>query len=151
MRDCIVLAHTDGLDKKQILIDCIKRLKEKDYRVIVVDHLFVREAFELADVFVHTHHNPILTQKDYKKYNLTHLTDTFIGKYKLYNPLNTFAAYSIVELIKQGFNYVNNKALILNYDWHLKGDLERYFELDTEAVFFNYTDNIICGSVTDCR
>ena len=141
MYDCIVLAHTDSADKKNILLGCIEKLKKQNYRVVVVDHFFVREAFELADVFIHKYQNPILTPVDYKKYKLNHTTETIFKGYKLYNPVNTFAAYSIVELIKEGFNYVDNKALVLNYDWHLTGNLDRYFNINKEAVFFKYADN----------
>ena len=39
-RDCIVLAHTDDENKKQILLKCIENLKAKNFRVIVLRPLF---------------------------------------------------------------------------------------------------------------
>ena len=141
-RDCIVLAHTDDENKKQILLKCIENLKAKNFRVIVCDHFFVKEAFEIADVFVYNQDNPILTPKDYEKFNLNHTTQTKFEKYLVFNPVNSFAAYSIIELIKSGYKYIKqDRALILNYDWHLTGDIDNYFKVDKDAVFFRYASD----------
>ena len=140
VRDCIVLAHTDDENKKQILLKCIENLKAKNFRVIVCDHFYIKEAFELADVFIYNQENPILTPKDYEKYNLNHTTQTKFEKYLVFNPVNTFAAYSIIELIKSAIKYVGDKAMVLNYDWHLTGDVDHYFDVDKDAVFFKYAD-----------
>ena len=142
VRDCIVLAHTDDKNKKNILLKCIKNLKERDFRVIVCDHFFIKEALELADIFVYNEDNPILTPKDYEKYNLNHITPTKFEKYLVYNPVNTFAAYSIIELIKSGYKYIEqDKVLVLNYDWHLTGNVDNYFEVDKDAIFFRYASD----------
>ena len=60
----------------------------------------------------------------------------------VFNPVNSFAAYSIIELIKSGYKYIKqDRALILNYDWHLTGDIDNYFKVDKDAVFFRYASD----------
>ena len=143
VKECIVLAHSEDAKTSKMLVDCVIALKKQDFRVIVTDHFINNEAFDLADAYVYNYENPILIPEQYSQFNLNHITHKQIQGYKLWNPVSTFAAYAIIEMIKAGFEASSTgKCLVLNYDWHIKGNIDEYFEYDTDAVFFKYADNV---------
>lgn len=142
VKECLVLAHSDSKKASKTLVDCVTLLKNKGYRVVVSNHFFNKEAYEIADAFVYNYNNPILTPSEYKKYNLNHITHKDIDGYRLYNPISSFAAYAIIELIKSGFEAITTeKCLVLNYDWHIKEDIDEYYNIKKDGVFFRYADN----------
>lgn len=142
VKECIVLAHSEDAKTSKMLVDCVAALKKQNYRVIVSDHLYNQEAYDLADVFVQSYENPILRPDQYSKYNLNHISAVRIKDYQVYNPVTTFAAYAIIELIKAAVDYITtDKVLILNYDWHIKDNIEKYFNIEADGVFFKYADD----------
>jgi len=142
VKECIVLAHSEDAKTSKMLVDCVIALKKQGFRVIVTDHYINNEAFDLADAYVYNYENPILRPEQYSQFNLNHVTDKKIKGYKLWNPVSTFAAYAIIEMIKAGFEAsTTGKCLVLNYDWHIKENIDEYFKYDTDGVFFKYADN----------
>jgi len=142
VKECIVLAHSEDAKTSKMLVDCIAALKKQGFRVIVTDHFINKEAYELADAYVYNYENPILRPEQYSQYNLNHITEKIVNGYKVWNPVTTFAAYAIIELIKKGLEAVkSSKCLVLNYDWHIKGSIDNLFEYDTDGVFFKYADD----------
>lgn len=142
VKECLVLAHSEDAKTSKMLVECVAALKEQGFRVIVSDHYVCEQAYKLADAYVYNYENPILRPEQYSKYNLNHITEKVIDGYKVWNPVTTFAAYAIIELIKAGIEATReDKFLVLNYDWHIKGNIDSYFEYDTDGVFFKYADN----------
>lgn len=142
VKECLVLAHSEDAKTSKMLVDCVDALKKQGFRVIVSDHFLNEDAFKLADAYVHNYENPILRPEQYSQYNLNHITEKIVNGYRVWNPVTTFAAYAIIELIKSGFEAVrSDKCLVLNYDWHIKGNIDSYFEYDTDGVFFKYADD----------
>ena len=142
VKECLVLAHSDSERASKTLVNCVSSLKEKGYRVVVSDHFFNKDAYQIADAFVYNYDNPILKPSEYKKYNLNHTTHKDIDGYRLYSPVSSFAAYAIIELIKSGFDAITSKkCLVLNYDWHMKEDIDEYYNINKDGVFFKYADD----------
>lgn len=142
VKECIVLGHSEDAKASKMLVDCVAALKQQNYRVIVSDHLYNKEAYDVADVFVQSYENPILRPDQYSKYNLRHIASKKIKNYQIWNPVTTFAAYAIIEMIKAAVDYVTtDKVLILNYDWHIKENIDEYFSIDADGVFFKYADD----------
>lgn len=137
-RECVVLAHTNDESKEVMLLDCIKSLKKFDFKVIVVDHFFVKSACDICDVFIVEGDNPVLTPESYADYGLYHVTVNSLNGYRFTQTINTFAAFSIIELIKAGFKYVTDKALVINYDFELKKDVDQFLESKHDGDFLRY-------------
>lgn len=137
----VITGHTVTEYMKELMLNCIKSFKEHNFEVIVSDHIYHKEILNATDVYVINESNPILTPKDYERYSLNHTShriEKHIG-YNTYTPYETFAAYSILELVKKGFEHVKtDKALVVNYDFKLIQPLDSLFELPEEGVFFRY-------------
>lgn len=140
-RSVIITGHTANDYMKELMLNCINSFKHYNFKVIVSDHIYHKEIFDATDIYVINESNPILTPKDYEKYNLNHVSHRIehsIG-YNTYTPYETFAAFSILELVKKGFEQVEeDKALIVNYDFILKKSIDELFEKNEEGVFFRY-------------
>jgi hypothetical protein len=146
-RECVVLAHTNDDNKEAMLLDCIKSLKKYDFKVIVVDHFFIKSACDICDVFIVEGDNPVLTPESYADYGLYHVSVNSLNEFKLIQTINTFAAFSIIELIKSGFKYVTNKALVINYDFELKREVDQFLTLEYQGNFLRYVrDNSLYSS-----
>jgi len=142
VRECLVLAHSEDDKTSGLLVECVKALKQQGFRVIVTDHFINEEAYELADAYVYNYENPILRPEQYSKYNLNHITEINVDGYRVWNPVTTFAAYAIIDMIKGAYDAIKtDKCLILNYDWQIKGNIDEYFNYDTDGVFFKYADD----------
>jgi len=140
-RSVVITGHTSNDYTKKLMLNCINSFKQQGFKVIVSDHIYHKEIFDITDVYVVNESNPILTPKDYETYNLNHVShriENSIG-YNTYTPYETFAAYSILELVKKGFEYVEqDKALVINYDFVLKKPIEELFDRSEEGLFFRY-------------
>jgi len=141
VKECLVLTHTDSNKSIEDTLSCIRALKRKGYRVIVTDHFFNKDIFQLADVYVQSYDNPILKPEQYRANRINHVVPTEIEDYTLYNPVSSFAAFAIIKLLQAGFKHVTtDRCLVLNYDWEMTQDIDRYYNTEKEAVFFRYAD-----------
>jgi len=136
----VIIGHTDDDYKKDLMIKSIESFKERGHWVIVSDHIFNKEVLNSCDQYVLSEDNPIWTKADYLNVGLNHTSHKITEKYHTYTPYGTFAAYSIIELIKKGFEKVEgDKALVVNYDFQLVNDIKFFYDEPQEATFLKYS------------
>lgn len=137
----LITGHSANDRMRGLLLNCINSFKQNNFEVVVSDHFYHKDIFEAADVYVINESNPVLTPKDYERYNLYHVCpkhEHSLG-YTTFTPYGTFASYAIIELVKKGFEQVKtDKALVINYDFIYKKPIDELFKRPEEGVFFRY-------------
>ena len=142
----LITAHSDNPTRLKLLIECIKSIKQFGYKVIVVDHYFNHEPFELSDGFVWVEDNPVATPETWHEYNLYHVNQSEYKDYHTFTPYNCFAAYAIIDQFNKGYKLVEGEGVFsVHYDFQLKKDvrdlIEKYKHRD--GIFFKYPSDDI--------
>ena len=118
-----ITTHANTPEKKQILKECISELKSQKYDIILSSHIPVDDDIvNSVDYFILDSENPIVTFKDYDKYNVRPLFLWYKQEHFSFNiSFDLNHGYAVLKLIKNAASIAiaNNykKIHVVDYDY----------------------------------
>jgi hypothetical protein len=145
----IVLSYADTNYRKGLLKGCLESIKTE---IILSSHYPINTEFQLlTDWSIYEKDNPLLFNKDFKKYNLFFHTwkidSNGVRHIKEYDYEHSYAVY---KLIQSGVKYAKSMGKkyinIINYDYEIMDDILvehlTYLKNGYDAVFYKQKDGV---------
>ncbi len=119
----VITSHADTIEKKNMLRSCISEIKNQGYDIILSSHISLDDDIvNSVNFFVLDKDNPIVTFKEYDKYNVSPLFLWYNQeKFKFNISLDLNHGFAVLKLIKNATAIadMNNykKIHIMDYDY----------------------------------
>lgn len=157
---CIVLAHANTDEKKDILMQCVRHIKSE---LAIVSNYPIDKKFQnIADWVLYTNKNEILHRKDFEKFGVDYnYSWTFEDGKTVHIPADYEHGYAVYCLIRRALLFAKSigkkNIQIINYDYIIPNstiqknflDLEEYdlITYDMPILKNTYSTSLFCGNI----